>query len=348
VVDLVDGLLRARALPEQDDLDARFGQPPLTVYRGRRFFIQVLFWVDGTTLIHQHNLCGAFAVLAGGSLHSRYRFTVRERVNARLLLGDTQLIDAERLAPADVRPITYDLIHSVFHLEEPSATVLVRTFTDALPTPQYNYFPPHVALDPYFREPVTTRRLQALGLLQKLGDRSHLRLAGELIARSDFETAYRVLEQAARQLDDDAALEVLIGKARRRHGARVNLLRPVLAEMRRQEVLIEARAHFKDPDLRLFLALLLNLPDRASILRFASRKQILAWARAIANVDVIGVELDEVNQLLFECLLDGLTDRALLERFSQVYGRREVAGQSRDLLAQAARLRNTVFSPLFR
>jgi hypothetical protein len=38
--------------------------------------IEALFWVDGTTSIHQHSFSGAFQVLAGKSIHSRYRSTV--------------------------------------------------------------------------------------------------------------------------------------------------------------------------------------------------------------------------------------------------------------------------------
>src|SRR5262245_45637943 len=45
---------RAAALPRQQDVDALFGNPPITLYMGPRFYIDVYYWLDGTTSIHQH------------------------------------------------------------------------------------------------------------------------------------------------------------------------------------------------------------------------------------------------------------------------------------------------------
>lgn len=42
-----------------------FGQPELIVFDDPRFYIQILFWLEGTTDIHQHKFSGAFHVLAG-------------------------------------------------------------------------------------------------------------------------------------------------------------------------------------------------------------------------------------------------------------------------------------------
>src|SRR5947209_8405025 len=51
-----------------------FGQPELVVYDDPRFYIQILCWLEGTTDIHQHMFSGAFHVLAGSSIHSRFAF----------------------------------------------------------------------------------------------------------------------------------------------------------------------------------------------------------------------------------------------------------------------------------
>src|SRR4051794_26155989 len=45
--------LTGRLLPQADP-EASFGEPPLTLYTGGGFFIDLLFWLDGTTSIHQH------------------------------------------------------------------------------------------------------------------------------------------------------------------------------------------------------------------------------------------------------------------------------------------------------
>src|SRR5688500_16104113 len=79
--DLLAWVLRTDTMPQQLDPRSRFGQPPLTLYRSSRLIIDALFWMDGTTAIHQHGFAGAFHVLAGSSVHSEYGFELEERVN---------------------------------------------------------------------------------------------------------------------------------------------------------------------------------------------------------------------------------------------------------------------------
>jgi hypothetical protein len=50
--------------------DSPFGEPELVVYSHPRFYIQLLFWMDGTTAIHQLEFSGAFHVMLGSSSHA--------------------------------------------------------------------------------------------------------------------------------------------------------------------------------------------------------------------------------------------------------------------------------------
>src|SRR5574341_1398073 len=78
-------------LPEQLDAKAHFGDPPLTLYAGPRFYIDVYFWLDGTTSIHQHAFSGAFQVLLGGSVHAHYDFEKDREINPHFLTGRISL-----------------------------------------------------------------------------------------------------------------------------------------------------------------------------------------------------------------------------------------------------------------
>jgi len=69
------------SLPEQQDIEGRFGNPPITMFSGARFYIDVYYWLDGTTAIHQHSFTGAFQVLLGSSIHSRYSFREDKIIN---------------------------------------------------------------------------------------------------------------------------------------------------------------------------------------------------------------------------------------------------------------------------
>ena len=55
--------------PFQTDSD--FGEPELVAYSHPRFYIQLLFWMDGTTEIHQHEFSGAEDLIGWQPLPAR-------------------------------------------------------------------------------------------------------------------------------------------------------------------------------------------------------------------------------------------------------------------------------------
>ena len=63
----VSELLREFLLNDAQPLQSQsgFGQPELVVFEDPRFYIQLLFWLDGSTDIHQHEFSGAFHVASG-------------------------------------------------------------------------------------------------------------------------------------------------------------------------------------------------------------------------------------------------------------------------------------------
>lgn len=67
----------------QPNASELFGEPPVLLFQGPRFYIEALYWFSGTTSIHEHSFSGAFAVLAGSSLHSHWRFKGRPQAVGR-------------------------------------------------------------------------------------------------------------------------------------------------------------------------------------------------------------------------------------------------------------------------
>src|SRR5467141_638931 len=172
--DVVKWALTCERLPAQADLGAKFGQPPLSVFTGRDFRIEVLFWVQGIPAIPQHSFSGAFHVMHGSSLQSLWQFEPEEQLSLRLALGSVSLKKAELLRKGDSRPIIAgkQLIHSTFHLDRPSLTVVVRTIGEANQQPQYSYLPPTIAYDPFNIVPSVQRRTQLLRMLLISGKRA--------------------------------------------------------------------------------------------------------------------------------------------------------------------------------
>src|SRR6195952_1210100 len=83
-------LLRDFLLSEEQPFqtDSAFGEPELVVYSHPRFYIQLLFWLDGTTAIHQHEFSGTFHVMLGSSIHAHYDFENAQSVTPYLKIGN--------------------------------------------------------------------------------------------------------------------------------------------------------------------------------------------------------------------------------------------------------------------
>ncbi len=209
----------AATIPEQHDVDGRFGDPPITLFSGSRFYIDIYYWLDGTTTIHQHSFTGAFQVLLGSSIHSRYSFLEDQVINEHFSIGSLSLEEVQLLKVNDVRLIKAgrNFIHSLFHLDRPSATITIRTDHTPSAAVQYDYRYPHFALNPFFRNPLLSKKLQTVGLLLGMKHKNADSIIGDLVCSSDFHTAYFVLEQTYRSLQGNEMDELFglsLGKDR--------------------------------------------------------------------------------------------------------------------------------------
>ena len=103
-------------------------------------------------------------MLLGSSIHSWYEFDRTESVNSFLETGEMSLKVCELLKVGDVQEIRAgrQYIHSLFHLDQPSATIVVRTDRSPLHLPQFSYHKPYIALDPFFEHQTTTKKIQSL------------------------------------------------------------------------------------------------------------------------------------------------------------------------------------------
>ncbi len=200
--DVVEWSLTQTELPPQRDVRANFGDPPITIYSGPRFHIDVYFWFDGTTATHQHGFCGAFQVLLGSSIHSWYEFERSEVINTFCEIGEIKLKLCELLDIGAVQEIQSGrrYIHSLFHLDQPSATIVVRTDRSPLDLPQFSYHKPSLAVDPFFEHDTTTKKLQAMSALIKANREDADRQIGEWLDASDLHTSFLILSQLRAQL----------------------------------------------------------------------------------------------------------------------------------------------------
>ena len=274
-----------------------FGQPELVVFDDPRFYIQILFWLDGTTQIHQHEFSGAFHVLAGSSLHAEFAFANVRPVTAHFRLGDLQLTGIELLETGRTVPITSGgaSIHSLFHLETPSVTVVVRTHSDPGTGPQFTYLPPHVAVDPFFSDALSTRRLQLLDVLDRTAAEDYAEVVRAMVASLDYERGFFTLQNCLVALQERGEWEETWDVFAKKHGPLAAYAAPTLEEIVWRDRLVNLRGSIEDADHRFFLALLLNVPRASDILSLVAARfpgdpvtTVLAWAEELSESSEAG------------------------------------------------------------
>lgn len=303
--DVCRWVIESEALPKQPNLNLNFGQPPLTVYADDRLFIEILFWLDNTTAIHEHAFAGAFHVFEGSSVHGAYRFDQKERINGNLLLGDVDHVGVDWLTKGDVLPIRCgdEYIHALFHLDRPSATVVVRTYGLDEFRPQYRYLRPHAALNQDGVKAQVQRTTELLQMLRRTKHPAFEDLLMDAVRDADYESAFRVLWKLAEggllkpEVRDNA-----VALVRDTHGALADYLGPVLEQEAR---FARKRSRSSNADQRFFLALLQNDPGRDEALRLIGEKYpgvptmhlVLSWLQAANQNSNDPIEMSEVQSL---------------------------------------------------
>jgi hypothetical protein len=281
--------------------DSEFGEPEIVAYSHPRFYIQLLFWLDGTTAIHQHEFSGAFHVMHGSSIHAHYRFDNAKAVTPYLRVGDVRLKEIELLEAGRTMPIISGQsdIHSLFHLDSPSVTVVVRTQHDPGTGPQFNYLPPGVAFDPHFSDKLTMRRKQVLDVLEQTGDDGYADLVKAMISDLDFERGFSILHHCMPHLDRLDQWQPVMRAFEKKHHGLAKGVAATLQEDARRSYIKGLRGTIVDPEQRFFLALLMNAPTRADLLELVKqrlpkqrpREVVRQWVESLMEVSEAGLTI---------------------------------------------------------
>ncbi|HEX8251190.1 MAG TPA: hypothetical protein VF599_23660 [Pyrinomonadaceae bacterium] len=376
--EVIEWTLRETVLPEQRDLSARFADPPITLYNSPRFHVDVYFWLEGTTSIHQHGFCGAFQVLHGSSLHSHYDFELREKINIFTEIGDINLKACRLLGVGDVQEIWAGrrYIHGLFHLDQPSATIVVRTHRSPLAMPQYNYEKPFLAIDPFFEEPATIKKLQALTALIRVQHPDTDARITEWLETADFQTSFAILSKVKSYLGTGGIdrvfnlsgaqerFEKFLEASRLRHGALADVFPKIFRHQDKLTQILRQRALVTNAEHRFFLALLLNVEGKERIFSLVKERfpdaealeKILDWTYDLAQTKVFGSNMpnalgiedfDDMDLFVLESLLKDRSEAEMREALQTDYGTEATEETARNLSAKAEKIRQAViFEPL--
>jgi hypothetical protein len=348
--EIVEWTLNQSELPRQKDPQARFGEPPITLFVAPRFYIDVYIWLEGTTAIHQHGFCGAFQVLMGSSIHSWYEFELREKINSFLEIGDMRLKVCELLKVGDVQAIDAgrQYVHSLFHLDQPSVTIVVRTDRSPLSLPQFAYHKPSLAVDPFYDHETTTRKLQTISALFRAKHPETDRLIGDVLNQSDFHTSFLVLQTVhdwvrsdhlTRLFDHegpDKRFNGFLDIVRQQHGEKADVFRELFARKAMADEIVNRRGVITNPEHRFFLALLLNVEGRQNIFSLIKQRfpdadpidKILDWTFDLAQTRVVGMKIpnalgiadfDSFDLSVLEYLLKDVNEKEMADRLATDY-----------------------------
>lgn len=356
--DILDWTFQSCLEVRQVDQPRLFGEPPIILYQAPRFYIEALFWFSGTTDIHEHSFSGAFTVLSGSSVHSHWRFDEEGAVNYRMRYGRLERVTSEILQPGGIRCIRSgdQLIHQLFHLEEPSVTVVVRTYREKHRLPQYKYLLPGLAIDGEDIVSLNLRRLRFIDAMAR-GQMDGLEhYVGSLIDQGDLEMLYRVFGLLTRRGIEADRLKALYEKARQRHGSIILLFREVCEGERRGRIVVSRRSKVTDKEARFLLALLMLMPDREAVFETIRMRYpgldpldaIESWVERMSGKEIIGFELNDVNRLIFRGLVEGLGDEGLMRRLKAEFRRESLAEHEGRVLEHARQIADSdLFRPLF-
>lgn len=311
-----------------------FGQPGVTVYFGRDHVIEVYFWVDTPSGVHDHPFRGLFVILEGSSVHARYSFTEDEGTpRGRARTGVLALEGMELLEPGAHRLFSRErhaLIHALVHVSVPSISMVIRT---ARSSDYWRYHPPSLRSTWEPPDEVVQKQIAWLQALREAGDPR----AGERLLRflgsADLETALILLSPLWLGADDATRAALLAPLAR--HGAAVEKLDAALSRIARAQQADALRAQLRDADERLLVTALRLGERREDVLGLIAARHPDPVARLHAFLDAYGeaVTGDAASLAGARVLVDGGGRAGLLDHLRATFGE----ATAREQEAQIAR-----------
>jgi hypothetical protein len=262
-------------------------------------------------------------------------------------------------------------IHSLFHLDDPSVTIVVRTRKSPMFLPQYSYHKPHLALDPFYVQDSMTKKVQAMAAMLKAKRPDADKKIGEMLSKSDIQQTFQLLQNLRSMLRADRVKQMfgvedfglrfdsLFAISLARHGARASRLLDVFEYQDKLNSVVNRRDYVTDPALRFFLAVLLNVEGRENIYKLIKQRypdadpqdKVLDWTFDLANTRVMGVDppnalgiegFGDIDILIFEDMLNGKDLKAIAESLG------DQGAAVDDLEERLARVRNSpLLSTLF-
>jgi hypothetical protein len=187
-------------------------------------------------------------------------------------------------------------------LDLPSVTVVVRTNREVDHLPQFQYLPPSIAFDILQPGPIIKRRVQLMRMMAMSGRFDELEeLLGHAFGSMDSYTVFSLLRGVYSAFPDVVARDRVMAAATVKHRLLIEACAPALEADARRDLIAALRERVGNPDLQFFLALLLNIPNRETIISLIRTRyhiqdassRIVGWTRELSALGVLGRTISE-------------------------------------------------------
>ena len=220
-------------------------------------------------------------MLHGASIHVEYRTDAKEVVSRNFIISDSELIGAEILRKGQAREIRKGnvLTHSLFHLDAPTFSVVVRREGDKS-SDQYLLCPGIAMYLPDLEEPENTlvRLLETLGALDH---HQYERFITRAVLNWTGYAAVRALMVGLEHCPE--VLKSLVTTSNGELAWRLKLFLSVAKTIIEQRQMLQMYHRITDDEQRQFAAMLLNIRNRDQILALLGRLHPGQNAKVIAS-----------------------------------------------------------------
>lgn len=275
-------------------IDSPFGDLQQIMYSHSKFYIETLYWCDGTTAIHDHGFSGAFYVMSGSSINVEYDFDIEARVNHHFTFGKLSNPQVSQLIPGSAKAIYSGkrFIHSVFHLMNPTVSIVVRTYQDDDAMPQFDYRGNRIRLVKLLL-PEFSKKITALQFILQNSSKQFTYLFKDIYIESPPDERYWLLRAFYSNITQLPLLWDFLCALNDKKDQII--LETVTYEAMLHKV-IQIRNQTSNSEVCLFLALLLNLPSWNHILNYIDRYHSTdSHAFVEHSLQILGISLTNIS-----------------------------------------------------
>lgn len=209
---------------------SEFSELHLKLFDNGKFYIEILNWIDNDTSIHDHGFAGVLVQLQGTGINAMYSFEEEEKVSHNLKLGSVKLDKVEISSKGCVRviPCGREEKHAVFHIEQPTISLIIRTHPITELSPQLNYFPPYVLIDHSATSLIFNKRLKYFRILSRLNKQLFQDQLQSTINSMSYTESYWMLLKLSKLLFDKDHIKIVKQFVNSAKGSKVRRIREKL------------------------------------------------------------------------------------------------------------------------